>query len=269
MIRFAHPSPNHGPRRGIAAPDCVILHYTDMLSAEGALERLCDPAAEVSSHHLVAEDGRIWSLVPETERAWHAGLSCWGGERDMNSRSVGIELANPGDGCGHAPFPAPQMRALEALLTEILGRWSIPPERVLAHSDIAPRRKQDPGPRFDWRGLARRGFSVWPEAAEIRRDGEILPDPEAILPFAARFGYEAACGPEGSGADLGAHGRNPADLGADGPQARISEILRALRLRFRPQMPCGRRDAPADSHDLAILEELAARWPAQGPAASS
>ena len=258
---LAHPSPNHGPRRGVSAPDCVILHYTDMLCPEAALARLCDPAAEVSAHHLIAEDGRIWSLVPETERAWHAGLSCWGGERDMNSRSVGIELANPGHGNGHAPFPAPQTRALEELLREILARWSIPPERVLAHSDIAPHRKQDPGPRFDWRALALHGLSVWPEAAEPRGAGEILADPGEILPFAALFGYDfAGCGRE-SGGDLGRDGRSPSDLGAHGTQARISEILRAVRLRFRPQSPCEALDSPADARDLAILEELARRWP--------
>ncbi|MDD2868948.1 N-acetylmuramoyl-L-alanine amidase [Neomegalonema sp.] len=254
MIRLAQASPNHGPRRGVSAPDCVILHYTDMLCPEGALARLCDPAAEVSAHHLVAEDGRIWSLVSETERAWHAGLSFWGGERDMNSRSIGIELANPGHGNGHAPFPAPQMRALEGLLREIFARWSIAPERVLAHSDVAPRRKQDPGPRFDWRGLARHGLSIWPEAAEPRGEGEILSDPGAILPFAARFGYEV-------GEDLGRNGRTPPDPGGHGPQTPIPEILRALRLRFRPQFPCEALESPADARDLAILQELAFRWP--------
>lgn len=233
-----------------------------MICAEEAVARLCDPAAEVSAHYVIAENGRIWRLVPETERAWHAGLSFWAGERDLNSRSVGIELANPGHGCGHAPFPLPQMRALEALLGEILGRWSIPPERVLAHSDIAPLRKQDPGPRFDWRGLARRGLSVWPDSADSRADqaeGRPLEDFSAFLAAARRFGYEAGPGSGvESGVELGGDGRNAPDLGGHGRTPAAEAILVAARLRFRPEA----LGSPLDSRDLAILEEAAARWPA-------
>ncbi len=253
MTPRLHPSPNHGPRRGVAAPDCVILHYTDMLCPEAALERLCDPAAEVSAHYLIAEDGRLWALVPETERAWHAGVSFWAGERDMNSRSIGIELANPGHGYGHAPFPAPQMRALEDLLCGIRSRWGISPERVLAHSDIAPRRKQDPGPRLDWRGLARRGFSIWPAAAESRGPSPVLRNPAALLAPAARFGFETDL-------DLGGRGRNPSELGGHGTAVCLAAILRAVRLRFRPHLAL---EAPPEARDLAILEDLAQSWPAR------
>lgn len=240
----------------MAAPDAVILHYTDMLSAEGALDRLCDPAAEVSAHYLLAEDGRIWALVPESERAWHAGAGFWAGSRDLNSRSVGIEIANPGHGCGFAPFPWPQMRALEGLLGGILERWSIPPERVLAHSDLAPRRKRDPGPRFDWSGLALRGLSIWPEAARDPAPGAALEDWTPFLRAAARFGYEVDGGADRE-ADLGAHGRGASALGAHGPAPSAAELLTVFRLRFRPQAGA----SPADSRDLAIMEELAERWP--------
>ena len=156
-------SPNFGPRRDGLRPELVVLHHTAMLTAEAALERLCDPAAEVSAHYLVAEDGRTWRLVPEAERAWHAGAGSWGGAGDVNSRSIGIELANAGPLDGLPPFPEPQMAALEALLDGIMARWSIPPAGVIAHSDMAPERKSDPGPKFDWRRLARGGRAVWPD----------------------------------------------------------------------------------------------------------
>jgi len=153
-------SPNFGERRDGAQPDLIVIHYTAMATCAEARGRLCDPAAEVSAHYLISETGAVDALVPEEARAWHAGAGAWGGVTDVNSRSIGIELANTGD----APFPEPQMAALERLLAEIMERWSIPPERVIGHSDMAPDRKQDPGPRFDWRRLALQGLSVWPEA---------------------------------------------------------------------------------------------------------
>ena len=136
----------------------IVLHYTGMESCAAALDRLCDPETAVSAHYLIAEDGSIWALVPEAARAWHAGAGAWGSVDDVNSRSLGIELANT----GAQPFAAPQMRALEALLPGLMGRWGVPPERVIGHRDMAPERKADPGPRFDWRRLARGGLSVWP-----------------------------------------------------------------------------------------------------------
>jgi N-acetylmuramoyl-L-alanine amidase len=165
------PSPNAGPRRDGAKPDLVVLHYTGMATAEAALDRLRDPGAEVSAHYLIAEDGRLWRLVPEALRAWHAGAGQWGEVADVNSRSIGIELANAGPLAGFPPFPEPQMAALEALLAGVLGRWSIPPARVIAHSDMAPGRKADPGPKFDWRRLAAGGLAVWP----TRRRGARAP----------------------------------------------------------------------------------------------
>lgn len=193
MASLRHPSPNFGPRRDGAAPSLIVLHYTAMASADAALERLCDPAAEVSAHYLVDEDGTVLNLVDEAARAWHAGAGEWCGAGDVNSRSVGIELQND----GASPFPHAQMAALETLLGEVMARWSIPPEGVIAHSDMAPGRKADPGPRFDWRGLARAGFSVWPDAA----------DPGDFAADARAFGY---------------------------PSLADDVLLAAFRLRFRP-----------------------------------
>ncbi|MDO5603730.1 MAG: N-acetylmuramoyl-L-alanine amidase [Paracoccus sp. (in: a-proteobacteria)] len=141
-------------------PSLVVVHFTGMADCAAARARLCDPAAEVSAHWLIAEDGRTEALVPEDRRAWHAGAGAWRGVADINSHSVGIELANPGD----RPFPAPQMTALEGLLAQIMARWGIGPQGVIAHSDMAPGRKSDPGPRFDWRRLARAGLAIWPDA---------------------------------------------------------------------------------------------------------
>ncbi|MEM8629634.1 MAG: N-acetylmuramoyl-L-alanine amidase [Pseudomonadota bacterium] len=156
---FQHPSPNFGDRRDGRVPDLIVLHYTAMASAEAALERLSDPAFEVSSHYLIGRDGRIWQLVPEEKRAWHAGAGSWLGQGDVNSRSVGIELDND----GKTPFGEPLMAALEGLLPDIMDRWSIGVSGVIGHSDIAPARKSDPGRRFDWRRLARSGLAFWPD----------------------------------------------------------------------------------------------------------
>ena len=177
------PSPNFDARQ--VPVDILLLHYTGMLSAEAALERLCDPAAKVSCHWLIDEDGTVYRLVAEESRAWHAGKSFWAGERDINSRSIGIELVNPGHEWGYRPFPMAQMAALATLATGILGRHAIPARRVLAHSDVAPARKQDPGELFDWAWLAARGIGLWPAAdAPVMRG-----DPAALL---VAIGYEAA-----------------------------------------------------------------------------
>lgn len=154
------PSPNFGERRGGVLPSLVVIHYT-AIPCDAARARLCDPAAEVSVHWLISETGRVEALVDERHRAWHAGAGQWAGLDDINSHSIGIELANDGD----QPFSEPQMRALEGLLSGILARWAIPQHRVIGHSDMAPDRKSDPGRRFDWRRLALQGLSVWPETA--------------------------------------------------------------------------------------------------------
>lgn len=187
-------SPNHDARRG-APIDTVILHYT-VLDAAASLDRLCDPAAAVSCHWLVGEDGAVAALVEEERRAWHAGLSRWGAARDLNARSVGIELVNDGAG----PFAEPQIAALERLLRAVIARHRVPSERVLGHSDVAVGRKRDPGERFPWRRLAARGLAVWPEEAAGEGDPADLPraldaigydpeaDPEARLAaFRLRF----------------------------------------------------------------------------------
>lgn len=153
------PSPNFGPRRTGARPELVVLHYTEMRSAEAALNRLCQPEAEVSAHYLIGRDGTLWNMVREDQRAWHAGQGEWKGRDDVNSRSIGIELDND----GQSPFSAPLMARLEGVLRSVLHRWSIPPCGVIAHSDMAPLRKTDPGARFDWRRLALQGLAIWPD----------------------------------------------------------------------------------------------------------
>ncbi len=137
----------------------IVIHYTGMETCAAALARLCDPVAEVSAHYLIDLDGATEQLVDETRRAWHAGVSEWQGETDINSRSIGIELANKGHGPGYHPFPEAQMAALETLIKDIKLRWSISPDNVVGHEDIAPGRKIDPGPKFDWARLRRQNLS--------------------------------------------------------------------------------------------------------------
>jgi N-acetylmuramoyl-L-alanine amidase len=156
---IAAPSPNYDART--APPDMLVLHYTGMQSGEAALARLRDPAAKVSAHYLIEEDGRVFSLVPEERRAWHAGVSYWDGDRDINARAIGIEIVNPGHEFGYRPFPAEQVAAVIDLLTDIRERWTIPDARILGHSDVAPSRKQDPGELFPWKVLAEAGHGLW------------------------------------------------------------------------------------------------------------
>jgi N-acetylmuramoyl-L-alanine amidase len=155
------PSPNFDARS--APPDMVVLHYTGMISGGAALARLRDPQAKVSAHYLVEEDGRIFALAPEGRRAWHAGVSFWKGERDINAVSIGVELVNPGHEWGYRPFPEAQITALSELLDDIRSRWTIPDSRILGHSDVAPARKQDPGELFPWARLAKAGHGLWVE----------------------------------------------------------------------------------------------------------
>jgi N-acetylmuramoyl-L-alanine amidase len=191
-VTLSYPSPNFGERRGRGRVELVVLHYT-VLGCTEALERLCDPLAEVSAHYLIAHDGTVLSLVDEAARAWHAGAGEWGGAGDVNSRSIGIELANSGS----EPFAEPQMAALERLLAGALERHGLGPHAVIAHSDMAPDRKGDPGARFDWRRLALQGLAVWPKP---QQPGDFLADLHA-------FGY---------------------------PESAPEILLTAFRLRFRP-----------------------------------
>jgi N-acetylmuramoyl-L-alanine amidase len=176
------PSPNQDAR-GDVGVDMLVLHYTGMTSGEAALARLCDPAAKVSAHYTIDEDGTIYAMVPEAQRAWHAGLSFWAGARDINARSIGIELVNPGHEFGYRPFPAAQIGALAVLCRRILERHCIPAWRVLGHSDVAPARKDDPGELFPWAELAAAGIGFW--AAPGDDPGEA-----AMASLLARYGYD-------------------------------------------------------------------------------
>jgi N-acetylmuramoyl-L-alanine amidase len=162
-----HPSPNHGARVGGRAIDMLLLHYTGMASGEGALKWLRMPESDVSSHYLVFEDGRTIQLVDEKRRAWHAGKSFWAGETDINSRSIGIEIVHPGHEFGQPRYTDTEIDAVIALCRDILSRHPIPPERVLAHSDVAPMRKIDPGEFFPWRRLHEAGIGHWVPPAPI------------------------------------------------------------------------------------------------------
>ena len=219
------PSPNFGTRR--AAIDMVVLHYTGMESAAAALDRLCDPAAEVSAHYLVDEDGTVWALVDEEMRAWHAGVSSWKGAVDINDRSIGIEIVNPGHEFGYRPFPDAQMRAVETLLADILARRSIAPARVVGHSDVAPARKQDPGELFDWARLAAKGLAVWP-AEDAGAPPATEDDAPALL---AAVGYDTACP--------------------------IDDVVRAFQRRFLPRHLTGRLDPPTLARLTGVARALA------------
>lgn len=185
-------------------PELLVLHYTGMDSTDAALARLCDPAFEVSAHYLISPQGHVVQMVAEDQRAWHAGAGQWCGKDDINSRSIGIELANRGDG----PFAHPQMTALEGLMRQIMARWHIAPVDVIAHSDMAPDRKEDPGARFDWRRLALQGLALWPDG--LGQDRPLCDSLDAI-------GY---------------------------PDATPEKRLQAFRLRFHPsgQGPENTRD---------------------------
>jgi N-acetylmuramoyl-L-alanine amidase len=157
-------SPNYHSRGDPARIDMLVLHYTGMQSAQAAIERLCDPDARVSAHYVIDENGTVSRLVPEICRAFHAGVSCWEGESDLNRVSLGIEIVNPGHERGYRPFPNAQMISVEHLCRDLLSRYDIPSHRVVGHSDIAPDRKTDPGELFDWARLARAGIGIWPTA---------------------------------------------------------------------------------------------------------
>jgi N-acetylmuramoyl-L-alanine amidase len=178
---IAAPSPNHDARPH-AMPqgriDHLVLHYTGMVSAAAALSRLCNPEARVSSHYLIDEDGTAYALVDEARRAWHAGTSCWRGVTGLNDRSIGIEIVNPGHEHGYRAFPAAQMAVVGTLCRAILGRHRIPGRNVVAHSDVAPDRKQDPGELFPWSWLAAQGVGLWSDA--VGEGGDLTADLAAI-----------------------------------------------------------------------------------------
>ncbi len=189
------PSSNFGDRRppfDARGPRMIVLHYTDMTTAEAALERMCDPETEVSAHYLITRDGAIYRLVEEFHRAWHAGQGGWHVdgflETDINSASIGIELDNQGHSNGlPAPFPPEQIEALEELCHDIMLRWGIPQKNIIGHSDLAPGRKADPGPLFPWRELAARGIGeTVDDAADILLEG----DTGVLQARLAEIGYD-------------------------------------------------------------------------------
>lgn len=223
------PSPNHGDRRpegdGAVVVDMLVVHYTGMVPDARALAWLCDPASQVSAHYFVDEAGAVCRLVPEERRAWHAGVSAWRGATDINSRSIGIELANPGHEFGYRDFPPVQIDALIELAGAILARHPIPPRNVVGHSDIAPARKLDPGERFPWQRLAEAGIGLWPQPTR----GNVTGDPAALL---ADYGYDVANTP-------------------------LAAVVSAFQRHFRPATVDGVVDA-ATGQRLAALARLVA-----------
>ena len=236
------PSPNHGERVGGTAPDMIILHYTGMSDHGQALSWLKNIESQVSSHYFVWPDGRVVQLVPEARRAWHAGKSLWGGESDINSRSIGIEIANAGHPGGLPDYSPEQIELVIALCRDCMGRWSIPTERVLAHSDVAPRRKVDPGEKFPWARLAAAGVGHWVEPSPVRggryfQRGESGQPIEALQGMLALYGY----GVEITGEFC----------------ERTEGVVEAFQRHFRPE----RVDGIADMSTIETLHRLLAELP--------
>ncbi len=231
------PSPNFDARRG--PPDMLVLHYTGMQTGEAALARLRDGDAEnkVSSHYVVEEDGRVFRLVPEERRAWHAGRSFWKGERDCNAVSIGIEIVNPGHEFGYRPFPEPQVAAVIELVADIRGRWTIPDGRIVGHSDVAPDRKQDPGELFPWKRLAEAGHGLWAEPAPAP-GAPLGPGDQGTGVFAlqaglTRLGYD--CAPSGEF------------------EAHTGTIVTAFQRHWRPERLDGLADGETRARLMALL----------------
>ncbi|MDX8479455.1 N-acetylmuramoyl-L-alanine amidase [Mesorhizobium sp. VK24D] len=239
-------SPNFGPRRETLRPDMIVLHYTGMATGAGAEAWLCDPASEVSSHYLVHEDGRIVQMVRESDRAWHAGKSSWFGRTDINSCSVGIEIVNPGHSLGYKAFQKRQIDAVIGLCAGIVGRHPIPPQRVLAHSDVAPGRKLDPGEKFPWRALFAAGVGHLVPAAPIR-------------PGAALKAGDTGAGVEALQSMLALYGYGVEISGAFDRQTEI--VVAAFQRHFRRRQV----DGVADGSTIRTLERLLAAVKATSP----
>ncbi len=236
-----HASPNHDARPAGVPVDMLVLHYTGMPNGAAALTRLCDASAKVSAHYLIEEDGRVFQLVPEARRAWHAGVAYWRGHRDINGRSIGIELVNPGHEFGYRAFPRSQMAALEKLAREILARHPIPARNVVGHSDVAPERKEDPGELFDWERLADAGIGAWPnmrgrsgglDFGPGDRDKAIAAVQEKLV----SWGYEV-----------------PTNGRLD---PRTTRVLVAFQRHFRPAKIDGRLDGETAARLDALLQNV-------------
>ena len=240
---IASPSPNFDARA--RAPDMIVLHYTGMPTGAAALARLRDPAAKVSAHWLIEEDGRKFRLVDEERRAWHAGRSFWAGESDINGVSIGVEIANPGHEFGYRDFPEAQIAAVVSLLDAIRGRWTVPDSRILGHSDVAPSRKQDPGERFPWARLASAGHGVWPASA-----------PRGSADARGAAGADIA-------ADLIAVGYDPALI--RDRQAGTAALVAAFQRHWAPHRWDGVVDAQTSARVRAVRSAMAAgTMPARG-----
>lgn len=231
-------SPNREPRL-IDTVDILLLHYTGMVDAASAEARLCDPAAKVSSHYIVDESGDIVQLVQESERAWHAGVSCWDGETDINSRSIGIEIVNGGHDFDLPEFPDRQIDAVIKLCSDIQSRWRIPQSRVLAHSDVAPSRKSDPGEKFPWQTLHEAGVGLWMpfrhvESSDSLRMGDCSLLVAEVKKSLREYGYHVAI--------------------SASFDAAMRDVVIAFQRHFRPE----RIDGVIDASLLATLQQLLA-----------
>ncbi|OHB37048.1 MAG: N-acetylmuramoyl-L-alanine amidase [Phenylobacterium sp. RIFCSPHIGHO2_01_FULL_70_10] len=233
------PSPNFNERH--VPPDLIVLHYTGMATGQGALDRLRDPEAKVSSHYLVEEDGRIFSLVAEERRAWHAGVSFWKGETDVNGRSIGIEIVNPGHDLGYRPFPEAQITAVIDLIADIRTRWMVTDARIIGHSDVAPSRKIDPGELFPWRRLAEAGHGLWveppPAPGPALAEGEEGAGVFALQAGLTRLGYD--CAPSGRF------------------DAATATIVSAFQRHWRPEKVDGVADGETRARLIALLRAAA------------
>ena len=237
LVADVEPSPNFDERIG-GAPDMILLHYTGMRDGQAARERLCSPDSKVSSHYVVFEDGRIVQCVPEAKRAWHAGVSCWAGETDINSRSIGIEVVNPGHDFGYPKFPLRQIAAVIALCRSIMTRHKVPADRVLGHSDVAPARKQDPGEKFPWDLLSESRVGHWVRPAPLTTTGPDL-----------KLG-ETSDSVRRVQRQLRSYGYGIEDTGSYGDDMRV--VVTAFQRHFRPQ----RVDGIADASTLQTLQNL-------------
>jgi N-acetylmuramoyl-L-alanine amidase len=230
------PSPNYDAR--VTLPDMIVLHYTGMQTGEAALARMRDYDASVSAHYMVEEDGRIFRLVPEERRAWHAGVSYWKGRRNLNAVSIGIEIVNPGHDWGYRPFPEPQIASVIALVGDIRTRWIIQDGDIVGHSDIAPDRKKDPGELFPWRTLAEAGHGLWaeppPSPGEPLADGATGPGVFALQAGLTRLGYD--CAPSGE------------------YEPRTTTIVTAFQRHWRPRLVDGIADGETRARLIALLK---------------
>ena len=242
LVIDLQPSPNHGERLGVAAPDMLLLHYTGMASTAQAVDWLRSPERSVSAHYVVLEDGAVLQLVPEARRAWHAGAASWAGQTDINSLSIGIEIANPGHDHGYPAFPDRQIEAVTALCKDIVTRRRIAADRVLAHSDVAPLRKIDPGEKFPWDILHRAGVGHLVKEVPVTDGryfmrGEHGQPIEALQAMLAFYGYAVPI------------------------TGTYCETTEAVVAAFQRHFRRARVDGIADVSTLATLYDLAASRP--------